>query len=74
MTMLTTPTQINTFRLCTLRRGIKLEQVGMKLSRGKSCLAIAKAELGFTRNAKAADVLAKLDSMIAEAQQEMAMA
>mgnify|MGYP000367225735 CR=1 FL=1 len=74
MTMLTTPAQINTFRLCTLRRGIKLEQVGMKLSRGKSCLAIAKAELGFTRNAKAADVLAKLDSMIAEAQQEMAMA
>jgi len=74
MTMLTTPAQINTFRLCTLRRGIKLEQVGMKLSRGKSCLAIAKAELGFTRNAKAADVLAKLDSMIAEAQQAMAMA
>ena len=74
MTMLTTPAQINTFRLCTLRRGIKLEQVGMKLSRGKSCLAIAKAELGFTRNAKAADVLAKLDSMIAEAQQAMALA
>ena len=74
MSMLTTPDQINTFRLCTLRRGIKLEQVGMKLSRGKSCLAIAKAELGFTRGAKAADVLAKLDSIIAQAQQEMALA
>lgn len=74
MSMLTTPAQINTFRLCTLRRGIKLEQMGMKMSRGKSCLAIAKAELGFNRTAKTADVLAKLDQVIAEAQQDMATA
>lgn len=45
MAILTTKFQIDTFRLCTLKAGLKLEIVGMK-KRGKSCYAILK-ELGF---------------------------
>lgn len=74
MTALTTPLQINTFRLMTLKRGIMLEQRGLKMSRGRSCLAIAKSELGFKRTAKAKDVLAALDEKIAQAEQAMAVA
>ncbi len=44
MTALTTPEQINLFRLCTLRSGLKLEIRGMQMSRGRSCYAILKAE------------------------------
>lgn len=34
-------------RLLTIARGIKLEGIGLKLTRGVSCLAIAKREFGF---------------------------
>ena len=44
MTALTTPEQINLYRLCTLRTGLKLEIKGMQMSRGRSCYAILKAE------------------------------
>ena len=44
MTALTTPEQINLYRLCTLRTGLKLEIRGMQMSRGRSCYAILKAE------------------------------
>ena len=47
---LDTPQQINAFRLRTLVRGIKLEMNGLKMSRGRSCYSIAKAELGFKGN------------------------
>ncbi len=60
MTMLTNPNQIQAFRIATLMKGIQLEAKGLKMSRGKSCLAIAKAELGLGRNAKREDVLAQL--------------
>jgi hypothetical protein len=62
MTMLTQPNQIQAFRIATLMKGIQLEARGLKMSRGKSCLAIAKAELGLGRNAKREDVLAQLQS------------
>lgn len=64
--MLTQPNQIQAFRIATLIKGIELEAKGLKMSRGKSCLAIAKAELGFGRNAKREDVLAKLQEKKAE--------
>ncbi len=64
MTALTTPAQIQAFRLKTLQRGILLEQKGMKMSRGRSCLAIAKSELGMSRRAPATWVLAALEERI----------
>ena len=41
-----TPTQIEAFRFKTLLRGLKLELVGMKMSRGRSCYSIVKGEFG----------------------------
>ena len=41
-----TPTQIEAFRFKTLLRGLKLELVGMKMSRGRSCYSIVKDEFG----------------------------
>lgn len=73
MHMLTTPLQIATFRLQTLKRGIMLEQRGLKMSRGRSCLSIAKSELGFSRNAKTGDVLVALEIKIAENEREMGL-
>ena len=60
MSVLTQPNQIEAFRIKTLIKGIQLEAKGLKMSRGKSCLSIAKAELGLKRTAKTEDVLAKL--------------
>jgi hypothetical protein len=67
MTVLTTPSQIQTARLMTLRKGIQLEQRGLKMSRGRSCLAIARTDLGLSRGTAATRVLAELDRRIAEA-------
>ena len=47
MTALTTPEQINTYRLMTLKAGLKLEIKGLRMSRGRTCYAILKAE-GYT--------------------------
>ena len=60
MSALTQPNQIEAFRIATLIKGIQLEARGLKMSRGKSCLAIAKAQLGLGRNAKREDVIAQL--------------
>jgi hypothetical protein len=49
MTMLT-GRQIDKFRLITLEKGIKLEGKGISMSRGRSCLAIVKAEFGWKGN------------------------
>tara|TARA_Y100000593_G_scaffold12745_1_gene23620 strand:+ start:18916 stop:19221 length:306 start_codon:yes stop_codon:yes gene_type:complete len=44
---------IDVFRLAALRRGIKLEMLGMKRSGGRrSSYAIVKSELGFKGNRK----------------------
>jgi len=44
MTILTTPDQIATARLLTLRAGLKLEMRGLRISKGRSCYAILKSE------------------------------
>jgi len=46
MTMLTNPTQIATFRYCTMLRGLKLEIKGMRVSKGMTMYALIKKELG----------------------------
>jgi succinylarginine dihydrolase len=46
MTALTTTSQIEAYRLATLRSGLKLELKGMKRS-GRSCYAILK-QMGYT--------------------------
>ena len=60
MSVLTQPNQIEAFRIKTLIKGIQLEAKGLKMSRGRSCLAIARAQLGLGRNAKREDVIAQL--------------
>jgi hypothetical protein len=45
--VLDTPSQIQAFRLLTIRQGLKAEMVGMRLtSRAPSCLSIVKKEFG----------------------------
>jgi hypothetical protein len=46
MTMLTNPTQIATFRYCTMLRGLGLEIKGLRMSRGMTMYALIKKELG----------------------------
>jgi len=46
---------INHMRMLTLRQGLKAERIGMRLTRGRSCLSIVKAEFGIkARTAEAA--------------------
>lgn len=40
------PAQIEMFRYKTLLKGLRLEMVGMKMSRGQSCYSIIKQEFG----------------------------
>ena len=44
--ILDTPEQIEAFRQRSLLRGLKLETMGLRLSRGRSCYAIVKEEFG----------------------------
>ena len=46
MTILTNPTQIATFRYCTMLRGLGLEIKGLKCSKGMTMYALIKKELG----------------------------
>ncbi len=55
--------QILRYRLIVLRKGVELEQMGMK-KRGRSCAAIAKEELGLPKNTKRADLIAALNALI----------
>lgn len=48
--MLTTPEQIERFRLVTLRAAVRLESVGMK-KRGRSATSISRELLGLSRSA-----------------------
>ena len=41
-----TPEQIEMFRHKTLLKGLRLELLGMKMSRGQSCYSIIKQEFG----------------------------
>lgn len=40
------PAQIEMFRFKTLLKGLRLETLGMKMSRGQSCYSIIKQEFG----------------------------
>jgi len=44
--ILDTPEQIEAFRQRSLLRGLKLETMGLRLSRGRSCYALVKEEFG----------------------------
>lgn len=47
MTMvLDTPSQIEMFRCKTLLKGLRLEMLGMKMCRGRSCYSIIKSDFG----------------------------
>ena len=61
MTALTTPDQIERYRLATLRAALKLEIAGMKRSRGPSAYAILKKE-GFTGTR--ADILEQINKQL----------
>lgn len=56
--------EILQYRLLVIRSGVRLEAQGLKKSRGKSCTAIAKEMLGFSRNTKREEVLQALDALI----------
>ena len=51
-------------RLMTLRAGVKLEARGIRVSKGRSCMAIVKKEFGLKGNR--AKVLSFLDEHIME--------
>lgn len=46
MMVLDNPRQIEAFRLRTLLKGLKLETLGMQMSRGRSCYSIIKEDFG----------------------------
>jgi hypothetical protein len=46
VTVLHDQEQIAIYRLLTLRQALKLEMMGLKMSRGKSAYSIIKSELG----------------------------
>ena len=50
------------YRLMVMTRGLKLEMQGIRISRGRTCYAIVKSELGFKGNK--AKVLAQLEAHI----------
>jgi len=50
MSSINTPEQINMYRQRVLLKGLKLELIGMKLSRGRTCYSIIKQEYGLKGN------------------------
>lgn len=68
MTALTTPQQIDLYRLATLRTALKLETYGLKSSRGPSALSILRSEYGYKgqRDAILAQVTADVAQRMAE--------
>jgi hypothetical protein len=57
---------IGLYRLLALKLGVEFENEhpGMQLNRGRSCTAIAKAELGLKRSTPRPVVIAKLAELI----------
>jgi hypothetical protein len=66
------PVATNAVRLFALRSAIRLEMKGLKMSRGRSALAIAKAEFGLSRGTKAEKVIEAIEAKLAEIQPEAA--
>lgn len=71
MTALTTPDQIATFRLATLRSALRLETKGMKASRGPSAYSILRKDYGYkgTRDAVLAQVTADVAALMSQMEQ-----
>lgn len=67
MTALTTPTQINAYRLATLRSALRLESKGMRMSRGPTALSILR---GMGYSGTRAAVLAQVTADVAASMQE----
>lgn len=66
--VLTTPQQIEAFRLRSLRQGLKLEMKGMRLtSKGKTCYAILKG-MGYKGTKQQVFDAVTIDSEIAMAE------
>jgi len=61
--MLTTPEQIERYRLVTLRAAVRLESMGMK-RKGKSATAISRELLGLPRSAPSPAVIEGLTQRI----------
>lgn len=61
--MLTTPEQMERYRLVTLRAAVRLESLGMK-RKGKSATAISRELLGLPRSAPFPAVVAGLNQRI----------
>jgi hypothetical protein len=60
--VITSPNEIQLFRLLTLRSGLKLEIRGLKVSKGRSCFAIIKQEFGLTGSRE--EVLEQFNEML----------
>jgi hypothetical protein len=60
-TILDTPEQIDSYRLCALKGALKLEMAGMK-RRGRSAYSMLKSEYGFKGNR--AKVLAQTQALV----------
>ena len=61
--MLTTPEQIERYRLAALRAAVRLEAVGMK-KRGRSAAAISRELLGLPRSAPYPAIIDELTQRI----------
>lgn len=62
-----TGAQIPLFRLMMLQKGIELEGKGLRLTRGRSCLAIVKSEFGWKGGR--AVISQKLGKLIADTEE-----
>jgi|TARA_R110000824_G_scaffold368330_1_gene557625 hypothetical protein len=58
------------YRLKVMASGLKLETQGLRLSRGRTCYAMAKSEFGFKGNKK--KVLAQLEAHIEDVEAKLA--
>lgn len=63
MHALTTPEQIDRYRLLTLRAAVRLEALGMT-RRGQSATAAARAMLGLPKSARRETVLTALNAAL----------
>lgn len=63
-----TGNDVSLFRLIALHKALKLEKIGMKLSRGRSALSIVKKEFGLKGSINTVEPLFKaiLDRAIVE--------
>lgn len=61
--MLTTPEQIERYRLATLRAAVRLESIGMK-KRGRSAASISRELLGLPRSAPFPAIIESLTQRI----------